>query len=443
MPPVRRSTAHEDHEMITRVVLAKLSPTMEEGAIVSWSKAEGDTVKVGDVLAEIETDKANMEMEALGAGILRKVLVPAGGKAPVGSLIAIIADAGDDITALLTEAGPATAQAPAAPPPAASGGFVVPTAPSAAATVAGPEAVANAVTAAPEGRIKASPLARAIAARESIALHTVAGSGPGGRIVRRDLAPDASGTAPVTRQAVPPPSPQAASTPARLAAAGTTVPHTNMRRTIARRLSESLFTAPHFYVSMDVDMDAAVALREQITALEGIKLSFNDLVVKACAKALTRFPMVNSSWGPDAITTHGEVHIGVAVALPDGLITPVLRYADRKPVVDVSREIRDLATRAKEKKLKPEEYQGSTFTVSNLGMFDVAEFTAIINPPESAILAVGAVQKVPVVAGSEIRIGHRMRLTMSSDHRVIDGALAAQFLGEVRRLLETPIGVLV
>jgi pyruvate dehydrogenase E2 component (dihydrolipoamide acetyltransferase) len=216
-----------------------------------------------------------------------------------------------------------------------------------------------------------------------------------------------------------------------------------MRRTIARRLAQSLFTAPHFYVSMDVDMDAAVALREQITSLEGIKLSFNDLVVKACAKALTRFPMVNASWGDDAITTHAEVHIGVAVALPDGLITPVVRNADHKPIVQLSKEIRDLATRAKEKRLKPDEYQGSTFTISNLGMLDVAEFTAIINPPESAILAVGAVQRQPVVSGNEIRIGHRMRMTLSSDHRVIDGALAAQFLGEIRRLLETPISILV
>ncbi len=428
--------------MITKVVLAKLSPTMEEGSIVKWNKSEGDTVKVGDVLAEIETDKANMEMEALGAGILRKVLVPAGGKAPVGSLIGVIADLGDDIAATLAEAGPGAPSVAAPSTDAAPASFVAATPP-----VPSSESV-------PPGRIKASPLARSIATRESIPLHTVAGSGPGGRIVRRDVdayrtgspapavgrsAPSASAPGPrASGQATAAPS-AAVSTPV----AGTTVPHTNMRRTIARRLSESLFTAPHFYVSMDVDMDAAVALREQITALEGIKLSFNDLVVKACAKALTRFPMVNASWGADAITAHADVHIGVAVALPDGLITPVLRNADRKPIVEVSREIRDLAARAKERKLKPEEYQGSTFTVSNLGMFDVAEFTAIINPPESAILAVGSVQKVPVVSGSEIRVGHRMRLTMSSDHRVIDGALAAQFLAEVRRLLETPISILV
>jgi pyruvate dehydrogenase E2 component (dihydrolipoamide acetyltransferase) len=216
-----------------------------------------------------------------------------------------------------------------------------------------------------------------------------------------------------------------------------------MRKTIARRLSESLFTAPHFYVTVEVDMDAAVSLREQIQKAEEVKVSFNDLIVKACAKALTRFPMVNASWQGDKITTHAEVSIGIAVSIPDGLITPVVRNADRKSVVDISREVKDLAGRAREKKLRPEEYMGSTFTISNLGMFDVEEFTAIINPPESAILAVGSVQKVPVVVGDEIRPGHRMKVTLSSDHRVIDGALAAQFLAEVRRLLQSPLSLFV
>jgi len=444
--------------MITKVVLAKLSPTMEEGTIVKWSKAEGDKVKVGDVLAEIETDKANMEMEALGAGILRKVLVPAGGKAPVGTLIGVIAEPGEDIAATLAEsagapaAAPAQASAAATTAPVAAPATPVPASPSGGPPSAAPSSESAQPT--PSGRIKASPLARSIAARESVALQSVPGSGPGGRIVRRDVdayrsgAPASDFVRPAAPQSVPVPSLSTATQAAGPAgtpapSAGSTVPHTGMRRTIARRLSESLQTAPHFYVSMDVDMDAAIALREQITSLEGIKLSFNDLVIKACAKALTRFPMVNASWGADAITTHAAVHIGVAVAVPDGLITPVVRNADRKPIVEVSREIRDLATRARDKKLKPEEYQGSTFTVSNLGMYDVAEFTAIINPPESAILAVGSVQKMPVVSDDEIRIGHRMRMTLSSDHRVIDGALAAQFLSEVRRLLETPISVLV
>ena len=215
-----------------------------------------------------------------------------------------------------------------------------------------------------------------------------------------------------------------------------------MRRTIAKRLSESAFTAPHFYVTVEIDMDAAVSLREQLQRAEDVKVSFNDLVLKACARALTRFPTVNASWTGEAIQTHAEVHVGVAVSLAEGLITPVVRNADRKHVVEISREVKDLAARAREKKLKPEEFMGSTFTISNLGMFDVTEFTAIINPPESCILAVGAVRKVPVVKDDQLAIGHRMKVTLSSDHRVVDGALAAQFLAEVRRLLENPVGLL-
>jgi pyruvate dehydrogenase E2 component (dihydrolipoamide acetyltransferase) len=216
-----------------------------------------------------------------------------------------------------------------------------------------------------------------------------------------------------------------------------------MRKTIARRLSESKFTAPHFYVTVEIDMGAAVALRDQLLKGENTKVSFNDLVVKACARALPRFPLVNASWMGDRIATHSEVHVGVAVSIPDGLITPVVRNADRKSVLEISQEVKDLAGRAREKKLRPEEFMGSTFTISNLGMFDVSAFTAIINPPESAILAVGAVQKVPVVVEDAVRVGHRMKVTLSSDHRVVDGALAAQFLAEVRRLLENPISLFV
>jgi len=216
-----------------------------------------------------------------------------------------------------------------------------------------------------------------------------------------------------------------------------------MRRTIAKRLSESKFTAPHFYVTVEIDMDAAVGLREQLLRGENVKVSFNDLVVKACARALTRFPTVNASWAVDKIVTHAEVHVGVAVAVPDGLIVPVVRNADRKAVVEISAEVKDLAARARDKKLRIEEFQGSTFSISNLGMYDVTEFTAIINPPESAILAVGAVRKVPVVVNDQIAVGHRMKVTMSADHRVVDGALAAQFLAEVRRLLENPVSLFV
>jgi pyruvate dehydrogenase E2 component (dihydrolipoamide acetyltransferase) len=439
---------------ITKVVLAKLSPTMEEGTIVKWSKKEGDAIKVGDVMAEIETDKANMEMEALGAGVLRKILVPAGGKAPVGALIGVIADPGDDIAALVATAAalPVAPAAPAPPKPVAAPAPIAaapPPAPKAVPVAAPPTAhlsvpaaaVAPPTEAAEGGRLKASPLARSIAARENIPLTAVPGSGPGGRIVRRDVLGYTPGALPPAAAA--PATPPAAVVPFPSVLAGQELPVSNMRKTIARRLAESKFTAPHFYVTVEVDMDEAVALREQILKAENVKVSYNDLVLKACAKALTRFPMVNASWLGDKIKAHGEVSIGVAVSIPDGLITPVVRNADRKSIVDISREVKDLAARARDKKLKPDEYVGSTFTVSNLGMFDVSEFTAIINPPESAILAVGAVQRVPVVSGDLIRPGHRMKVTLSSDHRVVDGALAAQFLAEVRRLLESPISLFV
>jgi pyruvate dehydrogenase E2 component (dihydrolipoamide acetyltransferase) len=452
---------------LTKVVLAKLSPTMEEGTIVKWTKKEGDPVKQGDVLAEIETDKANMEMEAQGSGVLRKILVPAGGKAPVGSLIGVIADPNEDISKMVASAAapaaapaaakPAAAPAPAPPgpapppppaqqppPPQAQAPQTAPAAPAsppaaAAPSSAGPRPV-PAPGAAESSRVKASPLARSMAAHRNIPLDAVAGSGPGGRIIKRDIESWA-GASPAARAPVPaaPPAPAGPTiTP------GEELPVSNMRRVIAKRLAESMFTAPHFYVTVDIDMDAAVALREQLQRGEDVKVTYNDLVVKACAKALTRFPLVNASWAGDKIVTHGEVHVGVAVTIPDGLITPVVRNADRKSVVDISREVKDLATRARDRKLKPEEFTGSTFTISNLGMFGVTEFTAIINPPESAILAVGAVQRVAVVGeDDDIRPGHRMKVTLSSDHRVVDGAMAAQFLGEVRRLLENPVSLFV
>lgn len=492
---------------VSKVVLAKLSPTMEEGTIVKWNKKEGDTVKVGDVLAEIETDKANMEMESQGAGVLRKILVQAGGKAPIGTLIGVIAEPNEDIAPLIAKAGGAAkpAAAPAAPaaakaepakaepakaepakaepakadaeaakaatpdaaaaapaenPVAAGAEAAAKAAPgdqsasvaSSAKTPAAPAAStpapapANAEPQAEGGRVKASPLARSMAAQKQIDLSSVSGSGPGGRIIKRDIeswsgAPRAQAAAGAASGATPAPRRPAA--PAPSIAPGTEIPLSSMRKVIARRLAESKFSAPHFYVSMEIAMDSAASLREQIQSLEDVKVSYNDLIVKACAKALTRFPMVNASWMGDRIATHAEVHIGVAVAVPDGLIVPVVRNADRKSILDISREVKDLAGRARDKKLKPEEFTGSTFSISNLGMFDVTEFTAIINPPESAILAVGAVRKIPVVDGDDIRIGHRMKVTMSSDHRVVDGALAAQFLNEVRRLLESPVSLFV
>ena len=462
---------------VSKVVLAKLSPTMEEGTIVKWTKKEGDAVKQGDVLAEIETDKANMEMEAQGSGILRKILVEAGGKAPIGTLIGVIAEANEDIEPLIAKEGAkagaaakaAAAPAPAAPAPAApapepaqaaaeasakaapadqpasaAAAEKTPPAPPAPAARPAPApapVAASASTGGEGGRVKASPLARSMAAHQNIDLSSVAGSGPGGRIIKRDIeswAGPRPSAAPARVSAAPSPRP---APPGPSITPGQELPLSNMRKTIAKRLSESMFGSPHYYVTVEIDMDAAVDLREQIQRLEEGKVSFNDLVVKACAKALTRFPMVNASWGGDKIATHADVNIGIAVAIPDGLITPVVRNADRKSILDIAHEVRDLATRARDRKLKPDEFTGSTFTISNLGMFDVDSFTAIINPPDSAILAVGAVRKVPVVHGDTIRPGHRMKVTMSSDHRVIDGALAAQFLAEVRRLLEAPVAL--
>ena len=450
--------------MITKVVLAKLSPTMEEGTVVRWAKNEGDPVKVGEVLAEIETDKANMEMESMGAGVLRKVLVPAGTKAPLGALIAVVADPADDIAGLLAEAAaaPKPAAAPAAPAPAPAASVAPPAAapatPPSSDGGSGAQPRSGESPRGPSDGIhsrreppKASPLARSIAAQRGIPLDSVTGSGPGGRIVKRDIeswvgagaemrAVSAIVTTPTPGPARP--AAAAAAPPAPAIVPGQELPLSNMRRTIAKRLAESKFSAPHFYVTVEVDMDRAVALREQLREAE-VKLSYNDLVVRACALALRAFPMVNASWGGEKIVTHAEVNVGVAVALPDGLMTPVVRQADRKGVGEIAAEIRELAQKARDRRIRPEEYTGSTFTVSNLGMYDVVEFTAIINPPDSAILAVGAVRREPVVDGETIRPGHRMRVTLSSDHRVIDGALAAQFLGEVRRLLEHPLLLMV
>ena len=471
--------------MATKVVLSKLSPTMDEGLIVKWSKNEGDTIKVGDVLAEVETDKANMEMEALAAGVLRRIFVKAGQKAPVAGLIAVIGTKDEDISAFEAQAekerGGSAAAAPAAAPasaatpapvaeaidrqqskPPAPAPKPAPVAAAAAAQAPLPKPVAEPVegnqskppaSAAPShdgGRIKASPLAKKIAAEKQIPIEQIPGSGPGGRIVKRDV------------EAFTPSAPRAAAATAATSTAGRpvptvqvtpgvsqTLPLSSMRKTIARRLSESMFSSPHFYVTVDVDMDRATDLRAQLKEA-GEKISVNDFVVRACALALRAVPQVNASWAPapdgspEAIVLNGDVHVGVAVALPDGLITPVVQFADQKPLAHIAAEVRELAERAKSKKLKPEEYMGATFTISNLGMMDVHEFTAIINPPGAAILSVGTVRKEAVVGpNDEIKVGQRMKVTLGSDHRVIDGSVSATFLAEVKRLLETPVLLLI
>jgi len=426
---------------VTKVVMPKLSEAMESGKIIKWLKKEGDRIQGGDILAEVETDKADVEMEAFGGGVLRKILAPAGETVPVGTLIGVIAEPGDDVAALIASApapAPARAGAPAlavaapstpAPTPAAS-----PRPPAVAPAPMRPSPVtsapAAAVAAQPSGgRVKASPLAKKIAAQTGVDLRLLQGSGPGGRIVRRDV--ETAGAAPAAMRAVPD-------------AEFEDRPLSQMRAAIARQMPLSKAPVPHFYVTNEVAMDRAWELREELNALEGQpKISLNDLVIRACALALLQHPGVNASFRGDAIRVFHRAHIGIAVALEEGLITPVLRDCHAKSLAQIAVESRDLAERARVRKLRAQELSGATFSISNLGMFDVAEFSAIINPPEGAILAVGSVRRVPVVDEAGLGVGRRMALTISCDHRVMDGAMGARFLQDVKRLLEEPLRLLI
>ncbi len=441
--------------MITKVMMPKLSEAMETGKVIQWLKQEGEPVKGGDVIAEIETDKANVEIEAFGSGVLRKILVPPGGQVPVGELIGIIADPADDVSGV---AGAAVTPAPAAPPvPAthAPAAAVPPmetyrSVPATSVVVPATAAVAAAEPAPVAARLKASPLARKVAGQTGVDLRLIHGSGPGGRIVRRDV--EAAATAPRRAAPSPAPIPLAPAGPARAAfvipprpeAEYEDVALSPVRAAIAKRMPLSKAPVPHFYVSAEVAMDRAWALREELNRLEGQpKVSVNDLVIKACALALRRNPGVNASFQGEGIRVHHRAHIGVAVALEQGLITPVLRDCDTKPLGQIAVESRDLAERARGGKLRVPEMTGATFSISNLGMFDVDEFSAIINPPEGAILAVGSVVEKPVVEGGEVRSGRLVKLTLSCDHRVMDGAMGARFLQDVKRLLQEPLRLLV
>jgi pyruvate dehydrogenase E2 component (dihydrolipoamide acetyltransferase) len=419
---------------VTKVVMPKLSEAMETGKIIKWLKQEGDRVQGGDILAEVETDKADVEMEAFGAGVLRKILVPAGGQVPVGSLIAVVAEPSDDVSALLAEAAAPTVSPTTSPPSAPATPRVAASASS--APKAAPEqpavSVSPATSPAPQtGRVKASPLARKIAAQWGVDLGQVQGSGPGGRIIRRDVEAAAS--------AAP------SEAPAAVGAEFEDVPMSSIRAAIARRMPLAKAPVPHFYVSSEVAMDRAWALREELNALDGQpKISVNDLIVRACGLVLMKHPGVNASFQGETIRVYRRAHIGIAVALPDGLITPVLRDCQAKSLAQIAVESRDLAERARARKLKVNELSGATFSISNLGMFDVTEFSAIINPPEGAILAVGAVRRLPVVDGAgALGVGRRMTLTLSCDHRVMDGAMGARFLQDLGRLLEEPLRLLV
>ncbi len=426
--------------MATRVHMEALSPTMEEGQVVKWLKGEGDAVAQGDILAEIETDKATMELVARGEGALRKILVGEGGTAPVGDVIAVIAPEGEDIAALLEGLGGDGAGAPQA----ADGGAAAGASADPALASAEPEAPA-AAAATPTGRVKASPLAKRLAGELGVDIAAVPGTGPGGRIVKRDIEMAAEAAAAAAAPAVAP-DPPAVTPVVPPGEEFADVPLSQMRKTVARRLTESLGPVPHFFLTVDMDMTRALAARarvNEILAAQGAKASVNDLVIKATAAALVRHPECNAWWQGSAIRRFSRVHMGVAVAIPDGLITPVVRDAHAKGLAQIGAEVREMAGRAREKKLQPHEYTGSTFSISNLGMFGIEEFTAVINPPEAGIIAVGAVEERPVAVKGEVVVQPRMRITMSCDHRVIDGAQGARFLATLKSFLEEPAAILI
>jgi pyruvate dehydrogenase E2 component (dihydrolipoamide acetyltransferase) len=418
-----------------------LSPTMEEGQLVQWLKSEGDPVRSGDVLAEIETDKATMELVARGDGILRKIFVGPGGVAPVGSVIAVIAGPDEDISGIQgvgAGAPPATpGGAPPAPPRAREG---TASAPQPAGSAAARSAKAGSAAADGDaggegGRVKASPLARRLADEMGVDISRVRGSGPGGRVVKRDIeAAKAAGVA----------APSVAAW-AQSGAEYEDVPASQMRKTIAKRLVMSLGPVPTFYLTIEVDMGRMIEARDRLNAIvekDGLKISINDLLLKAVASALAKHPECNAQWHETFVRRFHSVHLGVAVAVEDGLVTPVVRDAHMKGIARISAEVRELAGRARERKLRPEEYTGATFSVSNLGMFGIHEFTALINPPEAGILAVGGIAETAVVEHGSVVVRPRMRVTMSCDHRVIDGAQGARFLQTLRAMLEEPAAIL-
>ena len=414
------------------VLMPRLSDTMTEGVIAGWHKKVGDAVKKGDVLADIETDKATMELESYKDGILLYQGAAAGSVIKVNDLLCIIGKETLDVAAIVAavKGGAAGATATSTPAPANA------------------SAPASAVTTQPEtnadhaGRIFASPLAKKLAAEKGIDLAVIKGSGDNGRIIRNDVET-------FTPAAVPTSTPAQVSSSSTSAASAVTgkesfeeVPVSQMRKVIAKRLSESLFTAPHFYLTMSVDMDAAVAARTRLNEQSGVKISFNDMVVKATALALQQNPKVNSSWLGDKIRYNQHINIGVAVAVEDGLLVPVVRFANTKTLTQIGAEVKIFAQKAKDKKLQPSDWEGSTFTISNLGMFGIDQFTAIINPPDACILAVGGISQVPVVKNGQVVPGNVMKLTMSCDHRVVDGATGAAFLQTLKSLLEEPLRML-
>jgi pyruvate dehydrogenase E2 component (dihydrolipoamide acetyltransferase) len=432
--------------MATQVVMPKLSPTMEEGQLARWLKKEGDKVSMGEPLAEIDTDKATMEMQALSNGVLRKILIKEGESAPLGQPIAIIGEADEDISELLKSASAAKPAEAAAAPEKAPEPDVTPEVVTPEGAPPEPAADGNKPqeSAAPSGRVLISPIAARMAAEAGIDLKSLRGSGPGGRIVKSDVeaARTQKPAAPARKLTTP-----SLAIP-RTAQPGTVYgpsayrdqPVSEMRRTIARRLVSSLGPVPHFFLTSEIDMERAADMRRSINELyPDAKVSINDLIIKVAAVTLIQHPQVNASFQDKTVRFYEHADIGVAVATENGLITPIVRAAELKSLVEIAGEVRELADRARARKLKPEEYTGATFSISNLGMFGIEEFTAVINPPEGAILAVGAMAPKPVVKENQIVIRQTMRVTMSCDHRVIDGAVGAKFLQTFKQIMENPL----
>jgi pyruvate dehydrogenase E2 component (dihydrolipoamide acetyltransferase) len=420
--------------MATNVYMEALSPTMEEGRVAKWHKRDGDAVKAGETLAEVETDKAVMDLIARADGVLRQVAVAEGQTVPVGSVVAVIAASGETVGA-----APASAPRPAAAPSGSgmqdAGGAVA---------VAAPTPATTTVPTGDASRVKASPLAKRIAKEAGVDLKLVTGSGPGGRVVKRDLErPAQSAPTPGAAVALSHPASRIPH-PDRTGAPYEDVPLTQIRKTIAKRLATSLGPIPHFFLTSEVDMERAAEAREALNKQLGDrgKVSFNDIVIKATALALAKHRACNAWFQEDHIRYWNEVHIGMAVAVEDGLITPVIRNADAKSLAEIGREAKELADKARSRRLQPSEYTGATFSVSNLGMFDIDQFTAVINPPEAGIVAVGSIVQKPVVLDGQVTARRRMRLTMSCDHRVIDGATGAAFLQTLKQMLENPLAML-
>ena len=402
--------------------MPRLSDTMTEGKIVAWNKKVGDKIKPGDVLADVETDKATMELESYNDGVLLHIGVEAGNAVQVDGILAIVGKAGEDFKDLLTDK---KAESPSAVVEAL-----------ATASVASSQPIAATVASSNEDRVKASPLAKKIAADKGIDISKLAGTGDGGRVIKKDV--DDYTPSSAKTDSIP-----VFNFVSTTEEGHTDIPLSQMRKTIARRLSERMFNAPHFYLTMEMNMDNAIAARNSINEISPVKVSFNDIIIKACAAALRQHPDVNSSWMNDFIRRNHHIHIGSAVAMPEGLIVPVIKFADQKSLSQIAAETKSLYAKAKDKKIQPAEFSGNTFTISNLGMMDIEEFTAIINPPDSCILAVGRIKEVVVKKATGFDVANMMKVTLSCDHRSVDGAVAASFLQTLKKYIENPVTMLV